>query len=557
MADILDAAQSNTQSPLDPAPPVPEPMAPEPTTPVPSTDSLIVPPPPPSSPPPEQPKQKEVSSFEKPKPKSRMGALLAGLLLLVITLPILVVFVKQQMEIRSRATSAGTPCQIISGKESNISCQNTCSGITNANTCNAQSSCCHWISDTTSPPACTSPNVCMSSSQCDNAGGSTVTGSSCSNPGIICCNRAGASTQTCDPPDTCLPVSSCDLANRAKGTTGSCIGPYSCCGAVITTDNCAQGDTYCVDSTHVAACKTDKNGYTNTACATGWTCDGTQKRCIPPKNTCASLNQPCCASLGDLTSLNCQVGLTCNSSNICVSTSGGGTLTCECNSNTQNNCSSAYTGSPEKCVSGGCNSSGNNTGHWLSCSLTDACIYDNRVTKCVGTQLCDVPVGEMGWQDDSCKGKAGGTNTSSCALPHYCTTNGTCIKNGTCTPAGMSNTNCHTDPSCGGNTPTTTPTKTLTPTPTNNPQCISIIAYDKNGNALSVSELNALHVGDTITLAFAPGGAATKVHFRVNAGTWTESTTKNTNGQFTWTYTLENVTDFLIEAQWFDGTVWH
>ena len=529
MADILNAAQLNTQSPPDPAPPVPEPIAPEPTTPEPSTDSLIVPPPPPSSPPPEQQKQKEAPPFEKSKPKSRVGALLAGLLLLVITLPILVVFVKQQVEIRSRATGG-----------------------------------------------------------------------------------------VCTAPDVCLPVSSCNLSNREPGE-GTCTGPYSCCGAVIKTtkDLCAQGDTYCVNTDTVAICKSDKSGYDNTSCGTNTTCSTAEGRCIPkptktpetpattpkgtdapktvkpptntcaganqpccqslgnyttlncqvgltcvddtcvkpPTNTCAGANQPCCQSLGNYTTLNCQAGLTCNSSNICVTTSGGGTLTCECNPNTQSNCSSTYTGSPEKCVSGGCNSSGNNSGNWLSCSLTDTCIYDNRVPKCVGTQMCDVPVGEMGWLDDSCKGKAGGTNTTSCPLPHYCTTIGTCIKNGTCTPAGMSNTNCHTDASCGGNTPTTTPTKT--PTPTTNPQCISLIAYDTNGNALSAGDLNALHVGDTITLAFAPGGAATKVHFRVNAGAWTESTTKNTNGQFTWTYTLENVTDFLIEAQWFDGTVWH
>jgi hypothetical protein len=95
-----------------------------------------------------------------------------------------------------------------------------------------------------------------------------------------------------------------------------------------------------------------------------------------------------------------------------------------------------------------------------------------------------------------------------------------------------------------------------TPTPTTNPQCINIIAY-KDGNALSQAELNALHPGDTITLAFAPGGAATKVRFRVNTGTWNETTTKNTNGQFIWNYTLEHATSFIIEAQWFDGSAWH
>jgi hypothetical protein len=79
----------------------------------------------------------------------------------------------------------------------------------------------------------------------------------------------------------------------------------------------------------------------------------------------------------------------------------------------------------------------------------------------------------------------------------------------------------------------------------------------KDGNALSASELAALQPGDTITLAFAPGGAATKVRFRVNSGSWNETTTKNANAQFIWNYTLTNTTSFTIEAQWFDGSVWH
>lgn len=96
------------------------------------------------------------------------------------------------------------------------------------------------------------------------------------------------------------------------------------------------------------------------------------------------------------------------------------------------------------------------------------------------------------------------------------------------------------------------------------PQCVSIVAY-QNGNALSITELSALHVGDTITLAFAPGGAATKVRFAVNPSTppvdsdWHETTTRSqTNpGQFVWGYQLENTANFNIIAQWFDGTNWN
>lgn len=104
--------------------------------------------------------------------------------------------------------------------------------------------------------------------------------------------------------------------------------------------------------------------------------------------------------------------------------------------------------------------------------------------------------------------------------------------------------------SCAGGTPVT---------PTTAPQCVNIVAY-KDGNALSQSDLTGLQPGQTITLAFAPGGAATKVRFRVNStndADWHETTTKNSNAQFTWDYTLANATSFNIEAQWFDGSAWH
>lgn len=119
-------------------------------------------------------------------------------------------------------------------------------------------------------------------------------------------------------------------------------------------------------------------------------------------------------------------------------------------------------------------------------------------------------------------------------------------------------------------TPTWTPSTPTPPTPPT-PQCINIVAY-KNGNALSASDLSALQPGNTITLAFAPGGAATKARFKVTSSgdagrgvtpTWNETTTKNANGQFIWDYSLsagvvESTTEsFSIAAQWFDGSAWH
>lgn len=89
------------------------------------------------------------------------------------------------------------------------------------------------------------------------------------------------------------------------------------------------------------------------------------------------------------------------------------------------------------------------------------------------------------------------------------------------------------------------------------PQCISIVAYDSSGNALNSTQLAALQPGQTITLAYAPGGAATQVRFQVNSEGWNQTTTKNANGQFTWPYTIENMSSFSIQAQWFDGTNWN
>ena len=168
MDDILDAAQSNTQPPSGTTPPVPpvvepvpevpmEPVPVPPTPPVisfepattsepiaPSSDSLIVPPPETPAPEPTISSAPPVPPpTEKPKKKSGIGVLLAGLLLLVITLPILVFYVRQQIEIRSRAmtdvyppgtcptnleecNTAGEEC--VTGKGSHYCCVNNPSG---------------------------------------------------------------------------------------------------------------------------------------------------------------------------------------------------------------------------------------------------------------------------------------------------------------------------------------------------------------------------------------------------------------------------------------------
>lgn len=106
------------------------------------------------------------------------------------------------------------------------------------------------------------------------------------------------------------------------------------------------------------------------------------------------------------------------------------------------------------------------------------------------------------------------------------------------------------------NTPT--PTRVNTPTPTLPPiisQCNSIKIY-KNGQV--VSNPSTLRPGDRVVLAVA-GGNATKGRIRVNGGAFTETTTKNTAGEYIVNYTIaQNVTRFVIEAEIFGrDNIWH
>jgi cell division septation protein DedD len=110
-------------------------------------------------------------------------------------------------------------------------------------------------------------------------------------------------------------------------------------------------------------------------------------------------------------------------------------------------------------------------------------------------------------------------------------------------------------------TPTLTPTPAggggETPTPTTAPQCIAMKFY-KTGVPLSDADLATLQSGDTITLALTPSGAATKARFRVSGGSWNETTTRNSNGEFVWDWTIPSgATTFTIDGELFNGTIWY
>ncbi len=573
MADILDAAQSNTPAPPPPAAPMEPPPPPIPSSesmippapPATSIDSLIIPPPEPplTSPPPPATEPPP----EKPKKKSRLGVLIAGLLILAITIPILTVFVRQQVEIRSRAatfsgcTGSPPPNCYVQGyliKTCNLRDEANCKAVS---ACGCTATYSGGTTPTPPTPGCKSNGSIVSNaaSCCSGyasyqgssltcgpapsppppASTSTPTPAGCKANGLIvsdansCCSGYAAyqgSSLTCGPKpiptQTCIPDGQCMTSSTA------------CCGSSYSDTSCG----YSIPVRCGTSCKA--NGLivsdANSCCSKYASYQGSSLTCGPmPTSTpvckanglIVSDANSCCSKYASYQGSSLTCGPMPTSTPVCKA---NGLIVSDANS-----CCSKYASYQGSSLT--CGPAPTTTG-----TPTPYCIFDNYVSQCVGTELCDVPVGEMGWLNSSCN--KSGANIPSCALPYYCTSNGTCIKNGTCTPTGMTNKNCHADVSCGGggaNTPTPTPS-----------QCINIIAY-KDGNALSTAELTALHPGDMITLAFAPGGAATKVHLRVNAGAWNETSNKNTNGQFIWNYTLENVTSFTIEAQWFDGSVWN
>jgi hypothetical protein len=103
---------------------------------------------------------------------------------------------------------------------------------------------------------------------------------------------------------------------------------------------------------------------------------------------------------------------------------------------------------------------------------------------------------------------------------------------------------------------TSTPTKTPTPTqgitstptatPTSGPQCTRIRIY-KNGT--EVSDYSTLRGGDVVTITV-NGNLATKARIRVNGGAWTETSTTNSNGEYTIDLTLPSTgVSITIEAE--------
>lgn len=99
------------------------------------------------------------------------------------------------------------------------------------------------------------------------------------------------------------------------------------------------------------------------------------------------------------------------------------------------------------------------------------------------------------------------------------------------------------------------PTATPTPPPAAG-ECSNLRILDTSGNQLTPADL---HAGQNVILAVKGSGNPTKARFRVNGdfivgstndNGWTDSTTKNSNGEYVAPFTVyDNVTDFQIDAE--------
>lgn len=103
-----------------------------------------------------------------------------------------------------------------------------------------------------------------------------------------------------------------------------------------------------------------------------------------------------------------------------------------------------------------------------------------------------------------------------------------------------------------GDDDTTNPT--ATPTTGIAPICQNIKIY-KDG--VQVANLPGLRTGDAVILAVKGNLTPIRAHFRVNGGSWTETTTTNSSGEFILAYTMPaGVTEFVIEGEVFTNGAW-
>ncbi len=552
MADILDAAQTNTgntPTPSDtqtPAPvvpypetlpstpaiepplePSPEPMlsaptpltsiedmlaapASQPAEPPPfSEDSLIVPPlaqtpsadepplvsvPPepstslPKEPTPAAPVEELQSNENNPKhdvakKKSSMKVLLAGLVVLLVSLPLIGFAIQSGTELRSKAADPYKQCM------------NGCAKMTSSNAKQA----CKADCEKYNAPA---PKSCPA--------GQDACGNDCfDHKGLVACGSSCANYRD--------NVGGCRGAGGSGGGTTITLAPTNGGGGGGTSTCAKGGETQTTAKPCCQGLTPDPSGQ----------CGMTNNSKLCPNSNITPID-------GDL--CNCPVA---NRPIQCQGLGGGGGSVCD-------NCTLG--------VKRACTTVNGQSGQ-QTCVNDEDCI--NRVNAgsyggCIptsggGTTITLAPTNGGGGG-----GGGGGGNGGSCSADSAASCQGkspgAACNNGNCKELpnqkggdGKSKCSCQ-----GGGDPTPTPM-----------QCVNIKIY-KNDVLTTPSSLQP---GDVVTLGYTPGTGATKIRFRVTVGTtigdWQETTTKN-SGEFRLAWTVPTgATAFSIESQYFNGSAWH
>ncbi len=472
-------------------------------TPAPIADAPLPPPPPPvfepsmpdgdttqtfGGPPPEDSWKNKV-----PPPQKKgmgKGVILAGLFLLLATLPVAVYYVSQQQkqlaEIRSRAATcykaarAGF-CPSGSHPEGPNCCVNAVGG------------------GGTPPPTPTSPP--------SGGGGSTVgvpngqISGCCSNNGD-CVGWFGAG-------------STCDNLN------GACASGKQCRGGANTGGNCHQ-------------------------------C--TQSDCGVPGCGGQTCNAGCVSPCGDGICGQNENSTTCPQD--CRPT-GGGATTCAagkiiCRKDNSSLCPNTHSSNPAYDAIVGVRCNGTSPGSNSACDFFDAC---GPATQASGSCAGKIRLSPGGASHGGFIG-CNGTLNCFCGAPNNNTPRGGAYTAANGTVSCFSDTDPN-NPSCGASLGGTTPPPPPPPPGSNPPppppppppagQCVRIKVY-KNSIAVDPTTLK---VGDSVTLAVS-GTNATKGRIRVNGAAFVESTTLNTNGEYTVPFTVPSgFSSFTIEAEVF------
>jgi len=492
-------------------PPVPAVAPPVSTAPQPDLDALLnidntkshggsathTPPEPPPSPP---------AETKKKKGKGIPKVMLLVVLLLGLSLPALYIGAQKYSEIRSKAASTvGLPDDQSSG------------------CCHTDSQCQGWFG---SISTCTNGNgACASGLQCKGGSGN---GGTCTED----CNGKSCGTWIC---------------NHTIQCNGSC------------TSVC-NGDGICGNGESVSTCPQDcKPDPTATPRPTGGgSCVGALQPCTPGATSGLS---SCCSGQN----LYCQTP------------AGGGQAVCQQDDGSGANCGpgGSCTGVLAfKCSSldgsGRCEQNPQSFSSWQDgVNYARGCGQVDRV--CVGGTRPNTLCGDFQIISSSCGGGGGNTHTPTQPTQNTptrtptptvnpqcggnCSGNAQCPNNHTCSggkcvlTACLNNDNTCSDDNC---TVINSPTPTNTPTPTTiTGQCENIKIYKGN----EVVNPNTLKPGDQIVIAVV-GTNATKARVRVNGGTFTEITEKNSNNEYTYNFTIPRSGQFTIEAEVYIGGTW-